>query len=422
MPAGFYQLIAAQFVSAVADNALLIVALAWLQTFGYPVWWAPLLKLFFTIAYVVLAPWVGALADTWPKARVMAVMNVVKMAGLLLLLAGANPLLAFCVAGTGAAVYAPAKYGLLTELVRADRLVRANAWLEVSVVGAAISGVALGGVLISETARGWLMDQVGGPGDGLTALFPDSSPEVLAVKLALLCVLAIYLLASVLNWGLPDSGARYASASWRPAALLVSFWQANRTLWRDRDGGMSLSVTTVFWGVGATLQIAVIQWADLVLDLSLDKASYLQAVVAMGVVVGAAAAGRWVSLSHAARMLWAGVALGLLIALASTARSIEVAAVYFVGCGAVGGLLVVPLNALLQHRGHALLSAGRSIAVQNFNENLSVLCMLGAYSLLLAQGADVRFVLAFLGASIALLMVMLIVRSAGDSRVPKRVV
>ncbi len=414
MPRGFYRLIAAQFVSALADNALLIVALAWLVALDHPIWWAPLLKLCFTVAYVALAPWVGAVADAWPKARVMALMNLVKMAGLLLLMLGVNPLLAFAVAGIGAAFYAPAKYGLVTELVPAPQLVRANGWLEVSVVGAAIFGTAFGGFLVSDLVQQALLSGVAMVG------WSGMSATGVAIQLSMGCVLMIYLAASALNWKLPDSGARYAQAPWRPRALLRSFWVANRTLWRDRLGGLSMSVTTLFWGVGATLQIAVIQWSGEALDLSLDEASYLQAVVALGVVAGAAAAGRWIALEGAPRMLWAGVALGALIAMASQVSGVGAAALLLVCCGFVGGLLVVPLNALLQHRGHTLLSAGRSISVQNFNENLSVLSMLGMYSLLLGQGAGVKQLMLLLGVAIAAYMLLLVVRSASGHRVIER--
>ncbi|MDC6166492.1 lysophospholipid transporter LplT [Paucibacter sp. XJ19-41] len=396
MPPGFHLLIAAQFASALADNALLIVTIALLHEQGLPAWWAPLLKFSFTISYVLLAPWVGPLADALPKARLMAWMNGVKMLGLVALLAGLHPVAAYAVVGLGAACYAPAKYGLVTELVAPRQLVAANSWLEVSIVGAALLGTVLGGALVSEGLRALLASLVALPG----------LASSLSASLALL--LLLYGLAAVAQLGVPDSGARYArSASLRPVALLRDFVRANRALWRDAEGGVSLAVTTLFWGVGATLQFAVLRWAQQVLQLGLDRSAYLQAVVAVGVVVGAAAAGRWVPLTRALRVLPLGVLLGLLMAGLAWVDAFALALPLLALVGAVGGLLVVPMNALLQHRGYQLLTAGRSIAVQGFNENLSILGMLALYAGALALDAPLLPLMTVFGSLIALVMLAL---------------
>lgn len=397
MPAGFHTLIAAQFASALADNALLIVAIAVLQERGLPGWWAPLLKFGFTIAYVVLAPFVGPLADSMPKARLMAWMNGVKLLGVGALLLGLHPVAAFVVVGFGAAAYAPAKYGLVTELVAADRLVAANGWLEVSVVCAALLGAVMGGVLVSP----WLLDSAAFRG-AHSLLVAAGLPSAYAVSMGLL--LGVYLLAALLNTGVPDSGARYAAGGIHPLPLLREFRQANRQLWRDPDGGLSLAVTTLFWGVGATLQFAVLRWAADGLRLPLDQAAYLQAAVAIGVVLGATAAGRWVPLAQAKHMLVNGVVLGLLMPAIAATQTLWLALPLLVAVGAVGGLLVVPLNALLQHRGCQLLSAGRSIAVQGFNENASVLVMLAVYAALIAADVGIVPVMGGFGLCIAAAM------------------
>lgn len=379
LPAGFRPLLAAQFCSALADNALLIVTIAWLEREGLAGWWAPLLKVGFTLSYVVLAPVVGPLADAGPKGRLMAWMNALKIGGACALLAGLHPVLAYAVVGLGAAAYAPAKYGLVTELVAPRQLVAANGWLEVSVVCAVLLGTAAGGFLVSP----WWLEGRGGLGASVVA------------------VLGVYGLASLLNLGIPDSGARYPRAAVHPVALVRDFARANTTLWRDRDGGLSLAVTTVFWGVGATLQFAVLRWSADVLGLSLDRAAYLQAAVAVGVVAGAAAAGRFVALAQAKHMLVAGVVLGLMLPLVAQVHSPAWAALLLALTGAVGGLLVVPLNALLQHRGCVLLSAGRSVAVQGFNENASVLGLLAAYALLLAVEVPIVPLMSGLGLVVA---------------------
>jgi LPLT family lysophospholipid transporter-like MFS transporter len=397
LPRGFHLLIAAQFASALADNALLIVTIAILYERGLPPWWAPLLKLGFTAFYVLLAPFIGALADAAPKRRLMAWMNGVKVLGVLALLAGLQPVAAFAIIGLGAAGYAPAKYGLITELVGPERLVAANGWLEVSVVCAALLGAMLGGLLVSAwlLELGWLAD--------LQALLAGLDAIVAASRYSasLALLLGVYLASSLLNLGVPDSGARYPACSFHWRALLTDFAQDNRRLWRDADGGLSLAVTTLFWGLGATLQFAVLRWATEVLQLPLAQAAYLQASVAVGVVLGASAAGRWVPLQAAKRMLVFGVLLGLMMPLVAWTTSLPVAVALLALVGAVGGLMVVPLNALLQHRGHCLLSAGRSIAVQGCSENASVLAMLAVYALLLAAGVPIVAVMAVFGLAIA---------------------
>jgi LPLT family lysophospholipid transporter-like MFS transporter len=384
---GFYLLIAAQFVSGLADNALLIVTIARLQELAAPAWWVPLLKLFFTIAYVVLAPLAGPLADNWRKGRVMLAANGIKAGGALLLITGLQPLAAFAIVGTGAAVYSPAKYGLVTELVAPRHLVAANGWIEVSTVCSIVLGIVLGGVLV-------------GPLAGSSAgLLP-----------ALLGVLALYALAAGLNTRIPDSGARYARTRYAVGPLLCHFWRDNLALWRDMPGRTSLAVTTLFWGVGATLQFVVLRWATEELALPLEEAAYLQGVTAVGITAGAWLAGRTVPLRQAPAVLPLGVAMGLLVPGITALGSVHSTWPLLVLVGGCAGFFVVPMNALLQHRGHALLSAGRSIAVQNFNENLSVLLMLGLYAALLA--ADVPLVLLVWGFGLAVAAAMALIASA----------
>jgi MFS family permease len=408
MPRGFYLLIAGQAISSLADNALLIVAVALLQERGSPLWWAPLLKFAFTLSYVLLAPAIGPLADAMPKAMLMTAMNLVKLAGVALLMAGVNPLLAFAVVGFGAATYAPAKYGLVTEMVGPRHLVAANGWIEVSVVCAVLLGAVLGGLLVADplrasasslTLRQWM------------APLADSS-----LLLSMAVLLAAYLLAALMNAGVPDSGARHAPARLHVPALWHEFRAAGRTLWRDRDGGLSLAVTSIFWGVGATLQFALLKWATELLGLTLERAAYLQAAVALGVIAGAGLAGRHVALSRAKRVLPAGVLLGLCIPLAASTESLWMAVPLLALVGGVGGVLLVPLNALLQHRGHTLLSTGRSIAVQGFNENLNVLMMLAGYAALIALDVPIVPLMWGFGLLVAAAMALLIWREHGMER------
>ncbi len=403
MPPRFHVLLAAQFTSALADNALLIVAIALLYEQHMAGWWAPMLKFALTLSYVVFAPFVGALADSMPKARLMAWMNGVKVIGALSLCLGLHPALAFAIVGFGAAAYAPAKYGLITELVHRDQLVAANGWLEISIVCAVLLGTVVGGGLVSPLLLS--SPAVVQFAAWLASVLPVS-PSALSVSLVLL--LGVYALAAALNVGVPDSGARYAEKPFDAFALIREFGDANRTLWRDPDGGLSLAVTTVFWGVGATLQFAVLRWSADILGLSLEKSAYMQAAVAIGVIVGAAAAGRFVPLLRAKRILWAGVLLGAMMPVVASTTTLEWAVVLLTLVGGVAGFMVVPLNALLQHRGCQLLSAGRSVAVQGFNENASVLGMLAIYATLIALEVPIVLLLCGFGLCIAAAILLLI--------------
>ncbi|NDY93979.1 lysophospholipid transporter LplT [Ideonella sp. TBM-1] len=408
-------LLATQGVSGLADQALLLVILGLLQAQGWPAWWAPLLKLAFNLAYVLGAPWTGRWADAVPKGGLMAAMNALKALGLLALLAGLHPLAACLVVGVGAAGYAPAKYGLVCELVPPARLVAANAWLEVTVVGAVLLGAGLGGGLISP---GWAAGPLAQAlqAAGLALAWPPAQTA------ALLPLLALYALAALLQRGVRESGA----AAGRPAGpgagddpavgpapdpsagALRTFRADAARLWRDPLGGLSLAVTTLFWGLGATLQLVVLHWSTGHLGLALHQAAWLQASVALGVVAGAWAAGRWVPLAAARHMLWAGVALGACMPVMAAVDRVVWALPLLLLTGAVGGLMVVPLNALLQHRGHQLLSAGRSVAVQGAFENASVLLMLAAYAGLLALEVPLPALMTGLGLAVSALLLALI--------------
>lgn len=377
MPKGFAFLILAQFVSGLADNAFLLLGIFFLHEQGYPVWWAPVLKMAFTLSYVGLASVVGPVADAFQKRHVMWAMNLLKLLAVILLWTGAHPLVVFALAGFSASVYAPAKYGLLTETVSAAGLVKANAILEVSVVLAVLWGVVLGA---------WLMDAgpLGGHGH---PPFMGGTWSVWLVEtqigmgLGVICFL--YALSAVLNSGMHAMRSPMHPAWCWSDVRWLAFWANNLKLWRDPLGGVSLRVTTLCWGVGAVLQFVVLVWAQSNAGLTLQGGAYLQGLVAFGVMGGAAMAAWTCRVFHARRqLLWAGVLAGLLPFLALTS-SLWLAVPMLLAAGWAGGMLLVPMNALLQHRGQKIMPPGRSIAVQGFNENLSVLVMLGLYSLML---------------------------------------
>lgn len=378
MPKGFFALILAQFASGLADNALMILGVFFLQEQDYPAWWAPLLKFSFTLSYVLLASVVGPVSDAFPKGRLMAIMNMVKLCGVVLLVSGVNPLAAFALIGIAAAVYAPAKYGLVTESVPASHLVKANAWLEVSVVMSVLLGVALGGWLI-----GWSGHAAPLLDTHLQAVSGSNSRTLDAFAVVSL----IYVISAWLNTGLGPMGAARVQLPlrWRDMRWAI-FWQSNRQLWNDPLGGISLYVTTLSWGVGAVLQFAVLAWAQNMAGLTLQQGAYLQMLVAIGVIGGALRASRRFQLFNARKAMAWGLLLAAILPLMTLMGEVQLAIPVLIAAGFSGGMLLVPMNALLQHRGQKILSAGRSIAVQGFNENLSVLVMLGIYSALLAAG------------------------------------
>lgn len=394
MPGGFYIIMAAQFLSALADNALLIIAIALLRDMAAPDQYEPLLKLFFTLSYVLLAAFVGAFADSMPKWRVMLISNTVKIGGCLMLLLGSHPLLGYAVIGLGAAAYSPAKYGILTEYLPARQLVVANGWIEGLTVGAIILGTVLGGALIHPAVVAWLADC------GLPLISNGFEGAIALVGV-------VYVGAAAFNAYIPDTGVDHKPLKSNPMYLLHDFNHCLKLLWRDRLGQISLAVTTLFWGAGATLQFIVIKWAEHNLEFELSQASMLQGVVAIGTALGAVAAAKLVSLKRSVEVIPVGIAMGLVVMIMVLVTSTPVAMVLMVVIGALAGFFVVPMNALLQHRGHILMGAGHSIAVQNFNENLSILVMTGTYALLLIAGLSINTVIVLFGLFVAATMVFI---------------
>src|SRR6266849_2125289 len=381
MQAGFYTIMAAQFFSSLAHNALLVAAIQMLRDLDSPAWMTPALKQCFVVSYVLLAPLVGAFADSMAKGRVMLITNGVKVAGCSLMLFTLHPLLAYAVVGLGAAAYSPAKYGILTELLPARQLVVANGWIEGTTVASIILGVLLGGVLIS--------------GPISSALLAIDIPRIdtginTPPQAAIAVIMGFYAIAAVINWYIPDTGVERRVASKNPMFLIREFAHCNELLWRDKLGQISLATTTLFWGAGATLQFIVIDWAASHLCYNLSRASYLQGVVAIGIALGAVAAARFVSLRNAVKVLPLGVAMGLAIIGMIYVQFLETSVVLMTVIGALAGFFVVPMNAMLQHRGHVLMGAGHSIAVQNFNENIGILVMVGLYTLMVQQGISVN--------------------------------
>ncbi len=393
MNRGFYTILAAQFFSALADNALLFAAIALLASLHAQAWQTPVLQQFFVFAYIVLAPFVGPFADSLPKGRVMFVANAVKLLGCIAMLMGTHPLLAYGLVGVGAAMYSPAKYGILTEYLPHQKLVLANGWMEGLTVAAIILGSILGGIMVSTKFAAYVFARVDLP---LIETGIDTPPE-----LAIVVILLLYSIAAAINLYIPRVAIDHKLQKRNPVFIMQDFWHSFRLLWRDPLGQVSLAVTTLFWGAGATLRLIVLTWASLALKFSLERATQLTAVVAFGIALGSVLAAKYVSLKRAVRVLPVGIAMGLLVITMVFVTDWRIAIVLLVLIGAMGGYFVVPMNALLQHRGHLLMGAGHSIAVQNFNENLSILVLLGVYALMIKIDLPIQAIIISFGLFIA---------------------
>lgn len=375
MTRGFYTLLVAQFISAIADNALLFAAIALLHQLQAPTWHEPLLREFFVISYILLAPFVGPFADALPKGRVMFLSNGIKFFGCALVFIGLPPLYAYAIVGIGAAAYSPAKYGILTEMLPAKDLIKANGWME----GTTVSAIILGPVFGASVAA-------------------DNPFFGIAV------ITGLYLLAAYFNYYIPKVPIDHAIPQRSLSFLIKDFWHAFITLWKDAQGQVSLAVTTLFWGAGATLQFVVLKWANLRFGFDNEQATKLIAILAVGIAIGSILASIYIKLEKAAEVIPAGMVMGLLVVAMVFVHDVILAIILLFLIGVLAGYFLVPLNSLLQHRGHQLLGAGHSIAVQNFNENIGILVLLGIYTLMVGHNFQINTIIVIFGLFITLSM------------------
>jgi MFS family permease len=369
MKKGFYTIMSAQFFSSLADNALFVAAVELLKTSGQAEWQRAALVPMFALFYVILAPFVGAFADAVPKGKVMFFSNLIKVVGCLMMLFGTHPLLSYAIVGLGAAAYSPAKYGILTELLPNSQLVKANGWIEGLTIASIILGVLLGGQLVGRVVATHLLAlEIPLIDTGI-----DTAPEA-----AIASIILLYVLAALFNLKIPRTDAPLQPLAHTASALVRDFSNCNARLWNDKLGQISLATTTLFWGVSGNLRYIVLAWAAAALHYSTTQASSLVGVVAVGTAVGAVVASLRMRLDQATNVISLGIAMGVLVIAMNFISNVWIAAPFLIALGAIGGYLVVPMNALLQHRGHNLMGAGRSIAVQNFNEQACILG-LGAF-------------------------------------------
>lgn len=396
MTRGFYIILAAQFFSSLGDNALLFAAIARLKSIQAPAWQVPVLQQFFVFAFILLSPFVGAFSDSKPKGLIMLMSNTIKMVGCMAMLVGVHPLLAYGFVGIGAALYSPAKYGILVEYLPADRLVWANGWMEGLTVAAIIFGAILGGVLIGPNIDGHLLPY-------LRAL-PFNAGIDTVPEFAILVILIIYAVATIVNQYIPKLAIEHSLVEQNLWEFVIDFWASFKQLWRDPLGQVSLAVTSLFWGVGTTLRFIILTWAASALQMDLSQATQLTAAVAIGLAIGSVIAAKMVVLEKALKVLPVGMLMGLMVIAMVFINDWRVAIFMLIMIGVLAGSFLIPMNALLQHRGHQLMGSGHSIAVQNCNENLSILLMLGLYAFMVQATFSINTIIIFFGLFIFILM------------------
>ena len=393
MKRGFYTIMSAQFFSSLADNALFVAAYEMLQRAGAPTWQQTSLVPMFALFYVVLAPFLGAFSDALPKGRVMFYANAIKVAACLLMLYGGHPLIAYAFVGLGAAAYSPAKYGILTELLPTSQLVKANGWIEGLTILSIIFGAGLGGQLVGPRISPHLL--------ALHVPFVSFGIDTPA-QATVACIVALYIIAAAFNLRIPRTAMPLEPFIGKAGELLRDFSQCNARLWDDKLGQISLATTTLFWGVSGNLRLLVLAWAAIALKYDTPHATGLLVLVGLGTAVGALIASVTVRLVHATRLILLGCALGLAVIAINLMHSVWVAGTFLAILGAIGGYLVVPMNALLQHRGQNLMGSGRSIAVQNFNEQAAILSVGALYVALTRVGVPISGAITIFGAFVAL--------------------
>ena len=378
---GMVAVLIAQFISALADNALLFAAIALLKSQLAPNWQIPLLQEFFVVAFILLAPFVGPFADGFPKGRVMLIANLLKLLGASAMVLGLNPLLAYGLVGIGAAAYSPAKYGILSELVSAEKLVKANGLIEGSTIVAILLGAVLGGKLA------------------------DNS-----VSIALFAICACYLLAAIANTFIPRLAVARPDTKLSPPKMVKEFLQALKVLSTNKDARFSLIGSSVFWGTGSTLRLLLVAWVPVAVGINdLSMPANLSGAVAIGIAIGAALAANFIRLEHVNHVLPAGLLIGVLIMLFAHSTQLYIAIGLLILIGAAGGFYVVPLNALLQERGHETVGAGNAVAVQNFFENFCMMTLIGLYIALEKNHVPIIYI-TFIFGSFILVAISLLAR------------
>ena len=352
----FNKLLVAQFLTAFADNAILFTAITWVfLNADAQSWYVPALQASFLIAFVILAPWVGAFADAHAKHKVMIIANIVKLAGAVLMIISVEPLVAYAVVGIGAAMYGPAKYGVIPEIMPDEELVKANGWIE----GATIIAILLGTIIGAKIANQ-------------------------SINLALGFVIALYAVSALIAITMKNLSA----VNTLQAHYIQRFKNMIISLWANRRARFALIGAALFWASAAVLRVALVAWAPIVLAIKeTDKIAELTAFIAIGIIIGSALAAKLFHLEDLRRARFAAYAMGVFVIVLSLMDSLWLTRGSLFLIGVAGGMFIVPINAVLQDIGHKSVGAGGTVAVQNFFDNLAMLIASLIYTGTAALGA-----------------------------------
>ena len=375
MSNNIYRVLATQFLTAFADNAILFTAITIvMQQVELGSWYIPALQASFLVAFVLLAPWVGRLADSRPKPRVMFGANIVKALGAGLLFLNIEPFIAYAIIGLGAAAYSPAKYGILPEMVGEDALVKANGWIEGSTILAILSGTVVGAALSEHS-----------------------------ITIALFTIIALYVVSAIIALTIQHNlivGTKTENA-------LGNFYTQMKGLLATPRARFSTLGVSLFWAAATVLRVLLVAWAPVMLLIySTTDIAMLTMAVAIGIACGSLLVPRLIPLAYLRRARLAAYAMGIVIVLLATVENIWVARFALFLAGTCGGLFVVPINAALQEIGHKSIGSGGAVAIQNFFENLAMLIATGAYTLVAGLGIDPVVTMMWLGALVVVATVI----------------
>ena len=352
-----YPLLIAQFLSAFADNAILFTVIAMvMQSAQLASWYVPALQSAFLVAFVLLAPWVGGFADNHPKSRVLITGNLIKAAGAVLLLCNVEPLIAYCVVGVGAAIYSPAKYGILPELAGHEFLVKANSWIEGSTILAILLGMMIG-AKVADYSITW----------------------------ALIGTIVIFIISALTTLFLPASIAKKTA----PGSALPMFWREIGLFFSTPRSRFAILGGSLFWAAAATLRVIIVAWAPLILlSKNASEIAELTLFIAIGIIAGSALVPGLIPLEHLRRARLPAYLMALFIFGLSLTDSIWPARFMLFFIGVMGGMFIVPVNAALQELGQQSIGSGSAVALQGFFQNLTMLAAVGSYTYAVSQHAD----------------------------------
>lgn len=352
-----YPLLIAQFLSAFADNAVLFTVIAIvMQSAHAESWYIPAVQSSFTVAYVLLAPWAGEIADTHSKSRVLLIANLIKAIGAALLLVKTEPVIAYSIVGIGAAIYNPVKYGILPELAEHGYLVKANSLMEGSTILAILLGM-MAGAEVADYSTQW----------------------------ALTGCVVLFIISALFTVFLPVGTVRKAARG----SMIIAFGKEIAQFFTLPRSSFAILGGALFWLAAATLRVILIAWAPLILlSKNATEIAELTLFLAIGIILGSAMVPQLIPLEKLRRARIPAYLMAVFIVGLALTDSIWPARVALLFIGMMGGMFIVPVNAILQELGKESIGSGRAVALQGFFNNLAMLAGVGCYTFAASKHND----------------------------------